>query len=550
MNNSIHKDYHKVSKQFPDFIKEYDKLVLDNKNNTQVINTLKEDIKKHIAIIEKLNEEISELKKIRDEFNKEKNNINNLEKSKEEIQNLYKDESQLYENKKAEDFYDVIIKINSIQNLAQGWDISMVDKGKENYEKYKNEPIIRIGVIGNENKGKSTILRKLSDFDLPTGYSIKTEGLSIKYPELKDHPNLKIVLLDSAGFETPVLNCVINNSDKKNEISKEEEFKEKARDKLLTEVFLQNYIIKNSDLLLLVFGKLSFEEQKLLEKVKKDMKNLKRKESLIVIHNLKEFERKIQVDYYIKETLSNSSTFKLGENIIIDKENEEKKWTYYYEPNSEPKIFHLIFAREGTEAGDFYNNETIRYILAKTNDITDKQSFDIINSIKDTFCSVSESILEEPLKKEEDIIIEENKKIKLNNTQKQIKLKRCLIDEIGFSNFLSNGFEPKYEYYITEDDLIINVEMPGDYEKTKIKKETEGSYTYINISGNKVNKGEKKDKKDSSINKREYGEFHINIKIDKICLESSKPEIKKAENNKGVTTIIYKIKKEEEETDF
>ena len=103
---------------------------------------------------------------------------------------------------------------------------------------------------------------------------------------------------------------------------------------------------------------------------------------------------------------------------------------------------------------------------------------------------------------------------------------------------------------ITEDDLIINIEMPGDYGKTKIKKETEGSYTYINIRGNKVNTEEKKDKKDSSINKREYGEFHINIKIDKICLESSKPEIKKAENNKGVTTIIYKIKKEEEETDF
>ena len=60
----------------------------------------------------------------------------------------------------------------------------------------------------------------------------------------------------------------------------------------------------------------------------------------------------------------------------------------------------------------------------------------------------------------------------------------------------------------------------------------------------------KKDKKENSFNKREYGEFHINIKIDKISLESSKPEVKKAENNKGVTTFIYKIKKEEEETDF
>ena len=139
------------------------------------------------------------------------------------------------------------------------------------------------------------------------------------------------------------------------------------------------------------------------------MKNIKRKESLIVIHNLKEFERKIQVENYINETLLKSSTFKLGENIEINKEDKEKKWSYYYEPNSEPKIFHLIYAREGTEAGNYYNKETIKYILTKTNDITDKQSFDIIDSITDTFCSVSESILEEPLKKEEDIIIEEKK---------------------------------------------------------------------------------------------------------------------------------------------
>jgi hypothetical protein len=78
---------------------------------------------------------------------------------------------------------------------------------------------------------------------------------------------------------------------------------EKSRDKLLTEVFLQNYIIKNSDILLLVFGKLTFEEQKLLNKVKNDMKSLKRKEPLIVIHNLKEFERINQIEEYIQNVL-------------------------------------------------------------------------------------------------------------------------------------------------------------------------------------------------------------------------------------------------------
>ena len=191
----------------------------------------------------------------------------------------------------------------------------MIEKGKKNYDKYKNVPIISIGVIGNEKKGKSTSLKKISDFDIPTGFSIKTEGLIIKYPEMKEHPNLKIVLLDSTGLETPVLDFNNINPDS----PYEDKFIEKARDKLLTEEFLQNYIIKNSDILLLVFGKLTFEEQKLLEKVKRDMKNSKRKESLLVIHNLKEFERIKQVEDYIAQTLLKSSTFKLKKNTKINK---------------------------------------------------------------------------------------------------------------------------------------------------------------------------------------------------------------------------------------
>ena len=454
------------------------------------------------------------------------------------------DQSKEYEDKKAEDFYDVIFKINSIINLSEGWDILMTEEGEKNYGTFSKQSIIRIGVIGNENKGKTTILKKLSDFNLPTGYSIKTEGLSIKYPQLKDHPNLKLALLDSAGLETPILNFQKDNNI-------EVEFIEKARDKLLTEVFLQNFIIQNSDLLLLVFGKLSFEEQKLLEKIKRDMKNIKRKESLFVIHNLKKFERKSQVENYIKEILLNSSTFNIESSTLINKYKNESTWEYFYEPNSNPKIFHLIFAKEGTEAGDFYNQNSINYILNKTSDITDRRSFNIINSIIDTFCLVSESILEEPLKKEEDILLQD-KKIKLNsNKEKHIKLKKCLIDEIGFSNFLSNGFEPKYEYYISDDKLIISLEMPGKFEKTKYAKESKGSYTYIKISGIKMNEKEdnlkKNEQKENSFNNKEYGEFNTTIKLENISLDSEKPKISKKD---GITTFIFQIKKDEEETEF
>lgn len=123
------------------------------------------------------------------------------------------------------------------------------------------------------------------------------------------------------------------------------------------------------------------------------MKNLKRKEPLIVIHNLKEFERVNQVEDYIKNVLLRSSTFKLVEGTEINKDKEKRKWKYFYEPNSFPKIFHLIYAKEYSEAGEVYNKGTIDNIINKCNNITDKRPFDIIESIKETFSDVSERIL-------------------------------------------------------------------------------------------------------------------------------------------------------------
>ena len=394
-------------------VKEQDEVIKKKEENLKQIN---HEAAKYINKQQIIIKEKDEIIKQKDKIIKQKeDDLNHFKKSK--------DQSQVYEDQKSEEFYDVIVKINSIKNLTKGWEILMNEKGEENYKNFLEKEILRISVIGNENKGKTTILKKISDFDLPSGYSIKTEGLSIKYPQLEKSPNLKIVLLDSAGFETPVLNgnkIYKNNKNNRNIISsvnsiyKEEsdlEFLEMARDKSLTEIFLQNYIIKNSDLLLLVFGKLSFEEQKLLLKIKRDMKNLGRKNPLIVIHNLKEFERRSQVEKYIKETLLNSSTFNLCLDKEINKDKTETEWVYFYESSSDPKIFHLIFAREGTEAGYFYNQKSIDYILSETKHITDKQPFDIINSIRDTFCSVSESILEEPLKNEE-IAIENKNYIK------------------------------------------------------------------------------------------------------------------------------------------
>ena len=47
-----------------------------------------------------------------------------------------------------------------------------------------------------------------------------------------------------------------------------------SRDKLFTEAFLQNYIIRTCNILLLVIGILSFSEQKLINKISTDLKKL------------------------------------------------------------------------------------------------------------------------------------------------------------------------------------------------------------------------------------------------------------------------------------
>ena len=167
------------------------------------------------------------------------------------------------------DFYDIIVDIKSVKDICQGWEIKMSKRAEEDYAKLKEDKVIRIGVIGNANKGKSFLLSKISKINLPSGTNIRTEGLSIKYPDLDKYENRRIVLLDSAGLETPVL---IDDENKKEE---NDLFKEKSREKLITEFFLQNYIINNSDILLIVVGILTYSEQKLLNKIKIQLKNSK-----------------------------------------------------------------------------------------------------------------------------------------------------------------------------------------------------------------------------------------------------------------------------------
>jgi len=104
------------------------------------------------------------------------------------------------------------------------------EEGKKRYEKYKNQKLLKIGAIGNSKKGKSFLLNKISNIDLKIGASNQTIGLSVKYPELQNNTKRHIIILDSVGFEKPILKEADDLN--KNEIMEEEkDKKEKEKDK-------------------------------------------------------------------------------------------------------------------------------------------------------------------------------------------------------------------------------------------------------------------------------------------------------------------------------
>ena len=453
-------------------------------------------------------------------------------------------ENSNIKQKPDEKFYDIIVHIDSIKDINKGWRVEMSPNAEKNYKNFKTQQVLRIGVIGNANKGKSFILSKISKMKLPSGMSIKTEGLSIKYPDLTGgFNNRKIALLDSAGLETPVLVDDIKDNEK-NEI-----FKEKSREKLITELFLQNYIVNNSDILIVVVDSLSFSEQKLLLKVKKEMERAKRKIPLYIIHNLKTFITIKQVEDYIQNTLLKSATFKLEKSHNINTKYNDISDIHCYNEitqDKDQKIVHFIYANEGSPAGEKYNNFGLDYIEKAYQGIFGLQPFDVIESIKERYIKVSKDITEKTEKENlsnDSFQSDDPYLIKLKD-EKEIILKKCLIDELGFSNFKANGFEPKYNIFCKDNKIIVRVEAPGNCD-LESKIEIQGEYNVIKLYGEK-----RKDKEPENLDKniftsREIGPFSLEIPL-KFSEYHLKAQAPKMDCKKGVYMVEYELVSYEE----
>ncbi len=572
-----------------------EKYLDSEKENEKLKNKIKEmknnyiiNITKGESQIKNYNYELNQdLKEARDTISNLKNEIEKLKNKKNEELQIYKknDYNEEYIGKELENFYDIIISIKSIKalsNKAEGWPI----KWNKNYGDLKkfldaNEKLLKVGILGNGNMGKSFLLSRIFNEKIPSGYSVITEGLSIKINQEKFY-----ALFDSAGLQTPLLKIDENQEQSVDNEEEHKKYENLYKDKTQTENFIQNLIINLSDMLLIVVGKITFNEQRLINKIKNELVNFNnnsnsqnqnsrpKKQQIFIIHNLLNFQTKKQVKEHIENTLLKSASFNLKEVFDIqknDKKNEKR--TYLMENFYDITIYHLIMAREATEAGNYYNNYTYDFLKERFNDFPQRTPLSILDEIKNKFAEWSNDLLEEKINSDNVVIQKEKEKGKeikfiyekpkndenSNNEQKvDIIPKACLCDELGLSIYRSSGYEPSYACFVEDEQkLVIKMELSG---KVSIEDAyADLSQNQIIIKGNKANdlEEEKKDKESGEENTikqsnkkilkntRKYGKFKLLIPYgNEIKLADEDPlneNENKDEKDSGIKIIKFKL---------
>ena len=391
--------------------------------------------------------------------------------------------------------------------------------------------------------------------------SIAEQSTTLSVPDnLTIETNNKFIILDTVGSQ----NEIKIDYEKRKEIKtlkkeeKIEKIKEITRDKLMTENFLQDFAVCSSHIVIAVVGQLTFQEQKFLNRIKEFSK----RKNLFIIHNLMFLEKKDQVETYIKDTIEASLFFKLEKQSMINlgnKKNEkddELRYIYVEEIGDDEKkiknhIFHLIMAREGTEAGNYYNQITINFLRDNIIAIPKQSKFDVIEKFKKFLClnasqysqyfdvpNISDNQLERGQ-------IINSKNIECDgNTFKlhvdfDLKLKKCFIDDIGLISYKELMRTPPFSYYKTNDKFIIQIEYCGKLEHYTVKKYISNGHYKFNITG-KI----KQSKYYSQIlfSNIDDGDFILSfdVPLEYMVIKSNEYKEENDERN-GILNIIYEL---------
>ena len=559
-NNVLRIDLLTKEEKINSLIKDLDDKIQINKDLNNTLNIKTSKYKGAINQFEDMRETLKNKENQIKELKNDLNDLNGIKSKYEDLVKINNNSMPLEENltKPAEAFYDVVVDITSIKALkSKGWKIYYNKLRREVYQKIISDETIKLGVVGLNNVGKTFILSKISRAPLQSGYSLETKGISIKYSEKEKGEEAGICVLDSAGFETPLLKGDLEDNKKLNE--ERSEFDKNlqygieddlSRDKAQIERFIEQLIISLSDLIIIVVGKISRTEQKLINQIKTLVKKKEKKKikSIIVIHNLANYYYKAEVEKYKDQYLVRSATFNLEEKKAYGISGYEDRYYFVERKNDENNIevFHYLMAKEGQEAGIYYNSLTLELIRRNYISCNERNKINIPEEIIKLFSETSPEILGEyreleKSKEDENIIkladIKDSSKKEVNY---KLNVQSVLTDQDGNYNFFKEKYEPPYSLYFykekkkktkeedEEDEeevqyqnvLLLRLEIPGNIVRLtarSTKKESE-KLDGIIIKGTKEeDQFEEKNDENLKIIKdnRTYKDFSYFIELDK-----------------------------------
>ena len=329
------------------------------------------------------------------------------------------------------------------------------------------------------------------------------------------------------------------------------------------------------------------------------MKRENTKKKIFIVHNLLNFETKQQVTDYIDNVLKKSLTFQIDERSMTTlEENKEVddtvlNQTYYHEQytdNNDNKksctIEHLIMAKEGTEAGNYYNQSAINFLSINITYTTKLKKYPVKTTIKNYLYKMSSDFFDffESSIPKDNIIVGEvtidnikKNKLYIDGYNKDIILKSINIDSLGFSSFLGRIYQPSYCLYIVDNVdklpikktkselkiegdkpyyiLVLIVDIPGELEDPNIIPRVETNIEFVfKLEGSRKIK-----KNETEINPNRYNCYYssikeglfslcISVKPENIYLQSTVPIFNNYEN--GLLTYYYIGEDETEEIDL
>jgi hypothetical protein len=474
--------------------------------------------------------------------------------------------------------YDMILNFYSFLQLKKnGWTCYFTPEGKEKYDKCIKEYNIVIGILGMKNRGKSYLLGRImenDDYKPPSGFLITTYGISCNFPKNTKTGSF-FITLDTAGKDSPLL---------QNDLFKDN-IKSFARDQVITEVVLSDFIIQESNILIAVLEQLSFEEQEMLKTLierlkKKEIKGIQ-KRRLIVIHNLMNIATVEDIKNFIDNVLLKSLTFKLEPQSMRGNENYDDSNKVVYiqnvdnenENNNQNKleIIHLIFGNDEEEnIRREYNEPALRYIRDYIT-INSTRKFDIVKSFKDFIYKNSSKYLTGDEFKEDSIIIGKPKNKKFFSDKEEtnqidkiiipIKSKNLNFEVKGFvkgfrgNETFFNKINPRYSSRLIKKNekyyIEILFELFGKIKKLKRKilSDNDDKNQYIILIKGEIEEFEKIEKVYGNL---EYTEFDFQVIIQKfytiekfnkeieieIIEEAKEKDIKYEENKLGIYKLL------------